>query len=840
MDAERQHSIKRHIDSCAGCLRAFAALASEHHSLQMGNTTSEVPGAKLVPGETIGRFIVLHVVGQGGMGSVYAVYDPKLDRRVALKLLHRAGPCANKRLLKEARLLARVSHPNIIAIYDVGEHKDAVYLAMELVEGPSLLSHFKGAELADVVAYFAQVALGLAAAHEQGIVHRDIKPGNLLVGPHERAIVADFGLAEHAGTGESVAGTPLYMAPEQTTGDATALSDQYSLCVSLLQVLTGTLHRPGEALPSQTPEFLRPLVLRGLHKDPQQRFSDMGALALALKTRPRNRRWIAGLAVAGAVAAALVVSVSAQTEKTAPCQGSQRLFEDLWNKEIQTQLANRFDELPEFGKELWRATNSRFTSYRDDWIEHHREVCEATRVHKDQSETTMDRRMQCLDQRSAEFGGLISALQEASLEEITKAADAQALLIAPSACVGADPSPPLPADQALSGQISSLRAQTASWKAKAALGQLDPALQGLDGLQNEARATNYGPVIAETSLALGAVQSKTGKHDEAVRSFRTAIAEGTESRHDTVVADAWLQLSWVHGYHQERLDDADDDLQNGLAFANRISAVGILPMSYARNAGWVALRRGHSDKALVLYRQALALARELPNSGKDVAMLHSDLGSAYLNANKIEEAAEQFGLAFQSMKALLGPLHPDTLSIHNNYATLLKAQGNTDQAIVEFKEALTGFQVSMESSEVYEGQILNNLAVIYADEGDNALAEETYRQALEVMMIAYPKRKHANIARVINGLATVVQLDKERLAEAEQLHDEGLAMKEELLGSSHPSVAISLSGLAELYVVQGRQKDAKPVLVRALKILRSTMGDEHPQTQFVQEQLDSL
>src|SRR5690606_12590350 len=143
---------------------------------------------------------------------------------------------------------------------------------------------------------------------------------------------------------------------------------------------------------------------------------------------------------------------------------------------------------------------------------------------------------------------------------------------------------------------------------------------------------------------------------------------------------------------------------------------------------------------------------------------------AFLSAGKLDEAAGHVGLALRAMTAQLGARHPDTLSVHSNYGVLLREQGKWDEAIAESKAALEGFRVSIKSSELYEGQILNNLAVIYADQKRWKLAEATYRETLAMMRAAYAGEENANIARALHGLATVVQLDEKRTDEAERLH----------------------------------------------------------------------
>ncbi len=323
--------------------------------------------APLARGATIGRYIVLDRVGEGGMGVVYSAYDPELDRKVAVKLLRTArargdGGDRRARLLREAQALARLAHPNIVAVHDVGALGEQVFIAMELVGGQTLRAWQKAAprDWRETLGVYRQAAQGLAAAHALGIVHRDFKPDNAIVDGDGRVRVVDFGLARSADEVEPVAalvssssaaapdweatpdgaraamsatltrtgtllGTPGYMAPEQDGGRAQASADQFSFCVALYEALYGQLPYRGETIAelrasieegkpadppraSQVPGWLHQALLRGLAPAPGERHASMEALLAALGRDPLPRRpWlVAGvLVVVVALAAGL-------------------------------------------------------------------------------------------------------------------------------------------------------------------------------------------------------------------------------------------------------------------------------------------------------------------------------------------------------------------------------------------------------------------------------------------------------------------------------------------------------------------------------------------------------
>jgi serine/threonine protein kinase len=278
----------------------------------------------------VGRFELRERLGAGGAGTVYSAWDPELEREVALKLLRRdvSGERGEERqrLLLEARAMARLNHPNVVPVFELGVHEGRVFLAMERVDGTSLRAWLERTRPAwpEILRMFVQAGRGLVAAHAAGIVHRDFKPENVLVGPDGRARVGDFGLA-HAGDRDMLpagGGTPAYMAPEQHTGAAVGPAvDQFAFAAALYQALYGRRAFAGDTaaelaaakaagavlLPpgdSPIPPRLFRALKRALAPDPARRFASLDALLEALERDPRRR-------VLRAVAAAVIVVVLA-------------------------------------------------------------------------------------------------------------------------------------------------------------------------------------------------------------------------------------------------------------------------------------------------------------------------------------------------------------------------------------------------------------------------------------------------------------------------------------------------------------------------------------------------
>ena len=299
-------ALESHVATCEACAAVIGQLAA------LGSSSAKP--------RVVGRYQLDRRIGGGGMGEVWAAWDPQLRRDIAVKLVKPENADDGRereRLKREARALARLGHPNVLAVYDVGETEDEVFIATELVVGDTLAS--RGGANADwraLVKLYSQAARGLAAAHAAGLVHRDIKPANLLIGMDGRVRVADFGLAVPSATPSPIAptelavsksahvqvtqtgyiaGTPAYMAPEQRLGEpADARADQYALCIALVEGIAG--RRPALDIGhdamiafvaerrAREPDLDRlcGVMARGLSIDRDDRFPDMAALADAL------------------------------------------------------------------------------------------------------------------------------------------------------------------------------------------------------------------------------------------------------------------------------------------------------------------------------------------------------------------------------------------------------------------------------------------------------------------------------------------------------------------------------------------------------------------------------
>ena len=363
-------AIASHAATCGGCHALLGWL------LEPGDETAGQPAVGtswLRAGDLVGRYVIEDRLGAGGMGVVYAAVDSELRRRVALKLLRPTGTGelvrrGSERLRREAQALAALSHPNVVAVFDIGTHGGHVFVAMELVDGDNLGGWLRRAPRStrEIVERLLEAGRGLAAAHVAGIVHRDVKPANVLIGSDGRARITDFGLARSEGDAEherfgsdapapardltrtgTLMGTPAYMAPEQAARHAAGpLADQWAFCATLYEAVAGA--RPftvedhvaraaqiaGGQLAAPAPGrqvsgWLRAAVARGLRADPADRWPSMAALVRALERgRDRRRRIARAVAVAaGVVVAALAIATIARPGASAPRPAPAALLE---------------------------------------------------------------------------------------------------------------------------------------------------------------------------------------------------------------------------------------------------------------------------------------------------------------------------------------------------------------------------------------------------------------------------------------------------------------------------------------------------------------------------------
>ena len=567
----------------------------------------------------IGRFTLLDRVGIGGMGEVFAAYDERLDRKIAIKLVrsdNHASARAGDRLLREAQTLARLSHPNVVHVYDVGRYRDRVYLAMEFIRGLPLDRWLEGARslsAADrqraVLRQLIAAGRGIEAAHEAGLIHRDIKPGNIVVGDDGRARVLDFGLASARGdrptTGatapdrpadsevatapvavsapattpgderltpdNAVMGTPSYMAPELFQGaEASALSDQFSFCVTAFEALVGSRPYPATSVEARRASLLdsaaltascraaglpgpvRKAIIRGLQPEPVKRHADMSQLLYALDGWPRRRHlsWlllallIAGSALLGATA---VRSPGAEPS----CLGAERELAQVWTEQrLQRVRARVLGTDQPFAPETWQLLERDLEHFVDRWHTMHRDACVAHREGH-QSDSLLDRRMACLDGRRASLDTALAVLEAPGVDDLARETELIQKLPDPDDCgdiAALTAEVPPPRDPTVAREVRQLRHQLGQARVIENAGRYREALTLAREVAERAQPLGYLPLLAEARLAEGRALIKSEDGDlrtRAIPPLDQAVKLGFQAGDQALAIEALARLVYA-------------------------------------------------------------------------------------------------------------------------------------------------------------------------------------------------------------------------------------------------------------------------------------------------------
>jgi eukaryotic-like serine/threonine-protein kinase len=691
--------VEGHIDGCRDCrqllvrllTRTLSSEAADGQSLTLRGSGRVTPSHG--PGRRVGRYLIIDDVGAGGMGTVVAAYDTLLDRKVALKFLRslHAPEAASALMVAEAAAMARLSHPNVVTVHDVAMEGDLPYLAMELVVGVNLAVWRKQAprsyrEIAEVM---AAAARGLAAAHAAGIVHRDVKPQNILVAG-DRVVVTDFGLSTEMHSGGSKAGTPAYMAPEQVRGDKVdARTDVFGLCATLFEMLHGerpfTEGTPEEAhqqvssgrvtaalAKSRAPTRLGRLALRGMDPDPARRPQDMAALADELLADPLKRRRNVVLAVAGAAAVTAAFwgggYLKAHPERR--CLAGAEVMAGIWNEGRRAQIAGRFAQAG-LGAS-WPMLGQRLDQYAGGWRATFADTCSATYAKRVQSEEVFDLRMHCLDGQRGIVEAFLLALGSANRTQLVQAAAAHFPAIGDCQFTTRPTTKPRPTDTAARAEIARIEKQLAQSLAEETLGDYPRATATATTALAAARKLGHEPLVAQSLVRLGTVSNlkggdgPSGGLEQASRYLEEAytVAEiGLDDRQRLAAAREQM-------YTQLRLfqmEKAATWVRLGEALLSRLGNPTEEATVIATHGGWVHYHTGRRKEAAVEFRRALDWSRKMsPPDARLAAAAQSGLCHAVRGERGTEEGITCQRKALATALEALSPEHPGVGRYYQN------------------------------------------------------------------------------------------------------------------------------------------------------------------------------
>ena len=693
--------------------------------------------------DRIGRFEVLSRLGAGGMGVVYSAYDPELDRNVAIKLLRpdlvagTAGSSGTSRLQREAQAMARLNHPNVATVHEVGTHDDQVFVAMEYVDGGTLREWLqRERDWRDVLAKYVDAGAGLAAAHAAGIVHRDFKPDNVMLDRDGRVRVMDFGLSRSrdaqpetqatapvrprevdplatplTATG-AIMGTPAYMAPEQHRGrPADERSDQFAFCVALYEGLAGVRPFAGKTYPElvrnvlagtmrptpaqlRAPRHVLAAIQRGLSVDPTQRHASMDALLLQLRSDP-GAKWRRGAVAVGLMSVASVatwLAVGDDAVSSDACANERARLEGVWDEEraaaVRTAL---LDTGTGYADTVWQSTNRLLDRYADDWVNAAQELCAARLVAPDPESKPYEQRQRCLDARRSELGQLVSLLGRSEEGLALEAVQAAATLSGVAAC--ADPQQlqgwSVRRDPEAEAALGEARDRLGLAKAEGALGRYDAAIEGAQEVGDAARELDDPALGASGLLVRGQFLERAGRIADAEASLREAVQQAEIAGDHGTRALALIRLVYVVGAEQGRVAEARALGADASAVLRVIGADKLLAAKLELNLGAVAKEAREYDVALAHYQRALDAHLELFGpEHPETARAHANIGSALSRLDKQDEAEPYLLVALQGFEQTLGPEHPHVgvvlNNLGNNYARLRKY----DEAIPYLRRAL--------------------------------------------------------------------------------------------------------------------------------------------------------
>ena len=766
--------------------------------------------------------------------------------------------------------MARLSHPNVVTVHDFGTEGNLVFIAMEFVDGGTLAERLgPGSSLEQTLELFLQAGRGLAAAHAAGLVHRDFKPANVLVGKDGRVRVSDLGLARFApsaepletsaapgaldaslGGGAGLVGTPAYMAPEQLRGEeADARSDQFAFSVALFHALYGARPFAGETreelaanvqagrvredlVRPELPGRLRRALLRGLSARPEDRFPCLEALLLELSPGPRvaRRRWtLAGVAVL-LVVGVLVAPLVMQRHRLALCGGAESRLAGVWDVDRKQSLEGAFLATGKpFAAQAWRSVASTLDGYVGRWTTMHREACEATRVRGERTEALLELQMVCLDERFQELSSLTQAFARADGDTVEHAVQAAGLLPELDACSNltglremAMPSAPEVAHAA-----AELRAELAAARSLDDLGQYSAGLALVGPLAEEASALHYAPLEARAQLLLGQLRRGAGDFRGAESALNAAVRAALVGRDDEVACRAWTDLVRVVGHDLARPDE-------GVALASLAAASlaghgGELKLSarLASNLGVALEAKGSFDEALTQHRRGLAIRESaLGPEHWEVGSSLNDVGNVLLEKGLFAEALASYERARDIYEHAFGDHHPLVANAVDNMGIVLYELGRDEQAATRHAEALAIREAALGPDHPSVAGTLNNLGRTLRRLGRDDEAISAYERAISIFERSLGP-DHPRVAMVLNNLGVVLELHG-RYDEALAAHRRALGIREKALGPEHPSVAESLDNLAQLERALGHHRDALAHFERALAIDEKKLGPDHP------------
>jgi tetratricopeptide (TPR) repeat protein len=866
LSPEQTAELFDHVDVCSACAKLFdegarfIARDSDGSSHDLGTTrtfdagldetgTGRPLAATSRPLATVGRYQIDRVLGMGGMGVVYAAHDPELDRPVAVKVLRpdmlASVETVRVRLTREAQAMARLSHPNVINVYEIGTHGQQVFIVMELIRGTTMTAWLRERPRSwrEIVRAFVAAGEGLAAAHEAGLVHRDFKPDNVLISTSGRICVTDFGLArlgdskEEAGSSSSpspggaptltysgrLVGTPAYMAPEQMRGESTdARADVFSFCVALYEALYET--RPfaatdldalaaeianGRINPPRRligPHSYRRAIERGLAARPEARPASLAELLALLRVDPIARRWRVLLS-----ASAFLLAVTAGAgimhlqRRSLLCSGGAQQLAGVWDDGRRSVVHAAFTASGKpYAETAWQRTVAALDDYARRWSSMHTEACEATRIRGDQSEEMLDLRNICLADRRAGLAALVTVLSErggAAVEKSVAAAQSLAPLDGCADIRALRMRVPPPKDPANRVRFDRLTQRITEIEQLTNAGERSRARDLVDGVLAEATALDHPSLLARALIAEGMLRSYLDQ-SPSEDWYHRAAAEALRGGDEELAALAWERLAlFLAGRRDDRADARRWASYVAALLAHSGDASVSAQASYAFFLGQITYWDGstenlkpweqaaaHYQRAAILFGQSGQLAKQadaLAQAGHHLAYCGKLDEAASLCQRARDLAIANFGARHPAVEAPLNCLSDVNLA-RMQYGEALES----NRELLAIDEAIYGPETTYVAADsLFVGEVLLELG-----RAEDALAAITRAERL------LEQHPHDRPPQLPSGLARSLVAEGEALEQLGRWQD-ALVVLERASGLSHQ---LDDDNLAELDFAHAR------------------------------------
>ncbi len=714
-----------------------------------------VQPSRIAPGTRIDHaFVVERRIARGGMGVVYLAQQELLQRPVAIKLCRRrASRAQTDRLLKEARAMAALDHPNVVAVHHVGVFDDQVYIAMEYVEGGTLRAWCaeRPRSTSELLTAFVAAGRGLEAAHARGFVHRDFKPDNVLIGLDGRARVTDFGLVseeqpslpghgddETLGHSSWGAGTPRYMAPEQRTEARVGpAADQYSLCLCLQEALETSARRQRASgkRGARVPRRVRSALQRGLQADPAARYPDLASLLRALEPRRRRWSWFGAGGVIVALGTASVVTWLASTPTAAECPSASDRVVEVWNAARAGAVSTAVAPIVDGDRNAQRLLTGGFERFASRWEGAYAMTCETESLPTVELQTAA---RSCLDEALAQFDETLAILTDPGTRGELRVMEAQYSLPTLRGCLDVATlqrrlATPRSAEQA--HLLEALRIELARIRAASLVNVVEPDLRRIDVAVATARGLGDRSALA-TALLL---RARSASHDRlggrrAVDWLEQAYVEAEKVGDDRLRAEIGADIVYFVGVDEGRRAEALARASRTLAVVARLGELGDAEAGALHDSiGRVHLEHGQLGEATESLLRAEALkASALGPDHPMLADLRLALGRLLLRRRQFDHAREMLEAADAGFRRATGPQNPGLAHVTLVLSELAEERSDDHEAQSLLHRVLLRWEAEFGPEHPRLVLPLNGLGRVLSRIGEHDQAMTAYARAREI------------------------------------------------------------------------------------------------------------